>query len=37
MAINDLPARGVPLDKLEIALRAMIEGMLRPAKNTPAE
>jgi TetR/AcrR family transcriptional repressor of uid operon len=36
MAINDLPARGVPLDKLEIALRAMIEGMLRPAKNTPA-
>ena len=36
MAINDLPARGVPLDKLEIILRAMIEGMLRPAKNTAA-
>jgi TetR/AcrR family transcriptional regulator, repressor for uid operon len=36
MAINDLPARGVPLDKLEIALRAMITGMLRPVKSTPA-
>jgi AcrR family transcriptional regulator len=36
MAINDLPARGVPLDKLETALRAMIEGMLRPTKSTPA-
>jgi AcrR family transcriptional regulator len=36
MAINDLPARGVPLDKLEIALRAMLEGMLRPVKSTPA-
>ncbi|MCX7305287.1 MAG: TetR/AcrR family transcriptional regulator [Hyphomicrobiales bacterium] len=30
MAINDLPARGVPLDKVEVALRAMIDGMLRP-------
>jgi TetR/AcrR family transcriptional repressor of uid operon len=36
LAINDLPARGVPLDKLEIAFRALIEGMLRPTKNTPA-
>ena len=36
MAINDLPARGVPLDKLEIALRAMLEGMLRPVKSAPA-
>jgi AcrR family transcriptional regulator len=36
MAINDLPARGVPLDKLEIVLRAMIEGMLRPTKSTAA-
>ncbi len=35
MAINDLPARGVPLDKLEIALRAMITGMLRPAESNP--
>jgi hypothetical protein len=37
MAINDLPARGVPLDKLEIVLRAMIEGMLRPTESTAAE
>jgi TetR/AcrR family transcriptional regulator, repressor for uid operon len=37
LAINDLPARGVPLDKLEIAFRAMIEGMLRPTKSTAAE
>lgn len=36
MAINDLPARGVPLDKLETILRAMIEGMLRPTKSTAA-
>lgn len=36
LAINDLPARGVPLDKLEIAFRALIEGMLRPTKGTPA-
>ena len=28
MAINDLPARGIPLEKLEIALRAMLVGML---------
>ncbi|MBA3446424.1 MAG: TetR/AcrR family transcriptional regulator [Pseudaminobacter sp.] len=36
MALNDLPARGVPLDKLETALRAMVEGMLRPTKSTAA-
>jgi len=36
MAINDLPARGVPIDKLEAALRAMIVGMLRPADADPA-
>lgn len=36
MAINDLPARGVPLDRLEAALRAMITGMLRPADADPA-
>ena len=30
MAINDLPARGIPLDKLRMALRAMLVGMLRP-------
>ena len=36
MAINDLPSRGVPLDKLEAALRGMIVGMLRPAELDPA-
>ena len=30
MAINDLPSRGIPLDKIEEALRAMLVGMLRP-------
>jgi hypothetical protein len=30
IAINDLPARGVPLDQIEAALRAMLVGMLRP-------
>ena len=30
MALNDLPAKGVPLEKLEILLRATAEGMLRP-------
>lgn len=36
IAINDLPARGIPLDNLEIALRAMIVGMLRPKACNPA-
>lgn len=30
IAINDLPARGIPLDQIEKALRAMLVGMLRP-------
>jgi AcrR family transcriptional regulator len=30
MALNDLPARGVPLEKLEVLLRGTAEGMLRP-------
>ena len=30
VAINDLPARGVQIDKLETVLRAMVVGMLRP-------
>lgn len=30
IAINDLPARGVPLDQLRTALHAMVVGMLRP-------
>ena len=37
IAINDLPARGIPIDKLEIALRAMIVGMLRPKACNPAD
>jgi TetR/AcrR family transcriptional repressor of uid operon len=36
LAINDLPTRGVPLDKLEAALRGMIVGMLRPTAADPA-
>lgn len=35
VAINDLPARGIEIDKLEIAMRAMVVGLLRPtAKGT---
>ncbi|MBL8584469.1 MAG: TetR/AcrR family transcriptional regulator [Rhizobiaceae bacterium] len=30
MALNDLPGRGVDMDQLEILLRAMVVGMLRP-------
>ncbi|MEQ1955366.1 TetR/AcrR family transcriptional regulator [Mesorhizobium sp. CN2-181] len=30
MALNDLPAMGVPYEKLEILFRAMVVGMLRP-------
>ena len=30
IAINDLPGRGIPLDEIEKALRAMLVGMLRP-------
>lgn len=30
MALNDLPAMGVPFDKLEVIIRAMVVGMLRP-------
>lgn len=30
MAINDLPAQGVPLDKIETLARASLTGMLRP-------
>jgi TetR/AcrR family transcriptional regulator, repressor for uid operon len=35
MALNDLPSMGVPFEKLEIILRAMVIGMLRP-RNAPA-
>ena len=30
IAINDLPSRGIPLDQIEAAMRAMLVGMLRP-------
>ncbi len=32
LAINDLPARGVPLDRLEVVLRTIIEAVLRPSR-----
>lgn len=31
MALNDLPALGISYEKLEVLLRASLEGMLRPA------
>jgi AcrR family transcriptional regulator len=30
MALNDLPALGIPFEKLEVLVRASLEGMLRP-------
>ncbi|PSJ65786.1 hypothetical protein C7I84_01300 [Mesorhizobium ephedrae] len=35
MALNDLPGMGVPFDKLEIIIRAMVVGMLRPTASGP--
>jgi hypothetical protein len=37
IAINDLPARGIPLDQIEAALRGMLVGMLRPTNKGVAE
>jgi hypothetical protein len=37
IAINDLPGRGIPLDEIEKALRAMLVGMLRPTSKGVAE
>ena len=37
IAINDLPARGIPLDQIEAALRAMLVGMLRPTDKGASE
>ena len=37
IAINDLPGRGIPLDEIEKALRAMLVGMLRPTGKSVAE
>ena len=33
LALNDLPALGVSFDKLEIVVRAMVVGMLRPTQD----
>lgn len=35
IAINDLPSRGIPLDEIEKAIRAMLTGMLRPTGDVP--
>ena len=35
LALNDLPALGVSFDKLEIVIRAMVVGMLRPTQPIP--
>ncbi|MBL8580399.1 MAG: TetR/AcrR family transcriptional regulator [Mesorhizobium sp.] len=37
MAINDLPSRGVAIDQLETALRAIVVGMLRPTAKHPVK
>ena len=37
IAINDLPARGIPLDQIEKAIHAMLVGMLRPTNKGVAE
>lgn len=37
IAINDLPARGVPIEQIETAIRAMLVGMLRPTKKGMAK
>lgn len=37
IAINDLPERGIPLEEIEKALRAMLVGMLRPTDKGQAE
>jgi TetR/AcrR family transcriptional repressor of uid operon len=36
LAMNDLPARGVPLDQLETVVRAIVEALLRPTRKTAA-
>jgi TetR/AcrR family transcriptional repressor of uid operon len=36
MALNDLPSLGIPFEKLEIVLRATIEGLLRPTGKSSA-
>lgn len=36
MVLNDLPSLGVPFEKLEIVLRATVEGLLRPTGKSTA-
>ena len=36
LAINDLPAHGVPFDGLEVVIRAIATAVLRPTHRTPA-
>lgn len=36
LALNDLPSLGVPFDKLEIMVRATVEGLLRPTCRSPS-
>lgn len=36
LAINDLPAKGVPFDGLEVVIRAIATAVLRPTHRTPA-
>lgn len=37
LALNDLPSEGVPLDQVEIILRASVVGMLRPTARTHSQ
>ena len=36
MALNDLPSRGIPFEKLETVVRASVEGLLRPTRKSKA-
>lgn len=35
LVLHDLPARGVPYDKIELLVRSTVEALLRPTKVTP--
>jgi AcrR family transcriptional regulator len=35
LALNDLPTRGVPYEKIELLIRSTVEALLRPTKTTP--
>lgn len=36
MAVNDLPSEGIPYEKLEVVVRAMVVGLLRPTGKSAA-